>query len=141
MSEAEGGGTERPAVVTRAAREYPVPCSGSPTRPPASRLMQTRIRAPTLVLQGRADTVVDSRNAHLLAERIPEAELVTFPALGHLMFWEDPDGFADKVASFLLAGTEPDQARAAAAARSTRRDRRLRFAGPSALGSPPVTDG
>jgi 3-oxoadipate enol-lactonase len=105
------------------------------------RLMQTRIRARTLVLQGRADTVVDPRNAHLLAERIPGAELVTFPALGHLMFWEDPDGFADVVASFLLAGTEPDQAQAAAAARSTRRDRRLRFAGPSALGSPPAPDG
>jgi len=28
---------------------------------------------------------------------------VTFPELGHLLFWEDPDGFADAVASFLLA--------------------------------------
>jgi fermentation-respiration switch protein FrsA (DUF1100 family) len=103
--------------------------------------MQTRIRARTLVLQGSADRVVDPRNAHLLAERIPGAELVTFPELGHLMFWEDPDGFADVVASFLLAGTEADQAPAAAAAPSTNRDRGLRFAGPSALRSPPETDG
>ena len=69
----------------------------------AGRLRQRRIRARTLVLQGRADTVVDPRNARLLADRIPGAELVIFPELGHLLFWEDPDGFADATASFLLA--------------------------------------
>jgi pimeloyl-ACP methyl ester carboxylesterase len=67
------------------------------------RLRQTRIRARTLVLQGGADTVVDPRNGRLLAGRIPGARLVTFPELGHLLFWEDPDGFADAVTSFLLA--------------------------------------
>jgi 3-oxoadipate enol-lactonase len=84
----------------------------------AGRLMQARIRARTLVLQGRADTVVDPRNARLLAERIPGAKLVTFPELGHLMFWEDPDGFANVVASFLLAGTEADQPRLSQQAQS-----------------------
>ena len=69
------------------------------------RLRQRRIRARTLVLQGGADTVVDPRNARLLADRIPGAELVIFPELGHLLFWEDPDGFADATASFLLART------------------------------------
>jgi 3-oxoadipate enol-lactonase len=67
----------------------------------AGRLRQARIRARTLVLHGDADTVVDPRNARLLAERIPNAQLVTFPDLGHLLFWEDPDGFADAVTSFL----------------------------------------
>ena len=71
----------------------------------AGRLRQRRIRARTLVLQGGADTVVDRRNARLLADRIPGAELVIFPELGHLLFWEDPDGFADATASFLLART------------------------------------
>jgi pimeloyl-ACP methyl ester carboxylesterase len=70
------------------------------------RLRQTRIRARTLVLQGGADTVVDPRNGRLLANRIPDARLVTFPELGHLLFWEDPDGFADAVTSFLLVGAE-----------------------------------
>src|SRR6202011_6253811 len=70
----------------------------------AGRLRQTRIDARTLVLHGGADTVVDPRNSRLLADRIPEARLVTFPELGHLLFWEDPDGFADAVASFLLGG-------------------------------------
>ena len=70
----------------------------------AGRWRQARIRARTLVLQGGADTVVDPRNGRLLADRIPDARLVTFPELGHLLFWEDPDLFAAAVSSFLLAG-------------------------------------
>ena len=70
-------------------------------------LRQRRIGARTLVLHGGADTVVDPRNGRLLADRIPGARLVTFPELGHLLFWEDPDGFAGAVAAFLLAlGTQ-----------------------------------
>ena len=68
------------------------------------RLRQAGILARTLVLHGGADTVVDPRNGRLLADRIPNARLVTFPDLGHLLFWEDPDGFTDAVTSFLLAG-------------------------------------
>ena len=63
-------------------------------------LRQARIGARTLVLHGGADTVVDPRNGRLLANRIPGARLVTFPELGHLLFWEDPDGFADAVTVF-----------------------------------------
>ena len=70
------------------------------------RLRQARIRARTLVLHGDADTVVDPRNGRLLADRIPGARLVTFPELGHLLFWEDPDAFADAVTSFLLTGAD-----------------------------------
>jgi pimeloyl-ACP methyl ester carboxylesterase len=69
----------------------------------AGRRRQARIRARTLVVHGGADTVVDPRNARLLADRIPDARLVTFPELGRLLFWEDPSGFADTVSSFLLA--------------------------------------
>lgn len=69
----------------------------------AGQLRQARIRARTLVVHGGADMVVDPRNARLLAERIPGAQLVLFPGLGHLLFWEDADGFADTVASFLLS--------------------------------------
>ncbi len=69
----------------------------------AGGLRQARILARTLVLHGTADTVVNPRNGKLLAGRIPGARLVTFPGLGHLLFWEDPDGFADVVTSFLLA--------------------------------------
>jgi 3-oxoadipate enol-lactonase len=71
------------------------------------RLRQTRIRARTLVLHGSADTVVDPGNGKLLADRIPGAQLVIFPKLGHLLFWEEPDGFVDAVTSFLLAERAP----------------------------------
>jgi pimeloyl-ACP methyl ester carboxylesterase len=67
----------------------------------AGRLRQAGIQARTLVLHGGADTVVDPRNGRLLAARIPRAQLRIFPDLGHLMFWEDPDGFAAAVTSFL----------------------------------------
>jgi pimeloyl-ACP methyl ester carboxylesterase len=65
---------------------------------------QTRIRAPTLVMHGTADTVVDIRNAKLLATRIPDAELNVLPDLGHLFFWEDPKASADAVLTFLGLG-------------------------------------
>jgi pimeloyl-ACP methyl ester carboxylesterase len=37
-----------------------------------------------------------------LARKGPVGRFVTFPALGHLLFWEDADGFAEVAASFLL---------------------------------------
>ena len=67
----------------------------------SGQLRQTRIRAKTLILHGEDDTVVDPRNGKLLAERIPDSELVSLPGQGHLLFWEDPDGFVELVCSFL----------------------------------------
>ena len=55
-----------------------------------------------MILHGDADTVVDPRNATLLAGRIPDATLVLLPGLGHLFFWEDPDRFVREVTAFLL---------------------------------------
>jgi 3-oxoadipate enol-lactonase len=68
-------------------------------------MRQTRIQAPTLVLHGADDNVVDTRNSELLAERIPNAQLMIFPNLGHMFFWEDPKGFVDVVTSFLSASS------------------------------------
>jgi 3-oxoadipate enol-lactonase len=68
----------------------------------AGGLRQRRIRARTLILHGAADRVVDPRNAQLLARRIPGAQLVIFPGLGHLFFWEDPGALATTVTAFLL---------------------------------------
>ena len=59
------------------------------------------IRAPTLVVQGTEDNVVDPRNAELLADCIPNARLEWFPGTGHLFFWEEPERFAAVVDDFL----------------------------------------
>lgn len=59
------------------------------------------IAAPTLVVHGDADTVVDVRNAELLAERIPDARAVIIPGGGHLLPWDHPEALADHVTAFL----------------------------------------
>jgi pimeloyl-ACP methyl ester carboxylesterase len=59
------------------------------------------INAPTLVLHGTADNVVDHRNGELLAERIPNVRLRLFPGAGHLFFWEQPELFATAIREFL----------------------------------------
>ena len=59
-----------------------------------------QIHAPTLVLHGTEDRVVDVRNATLLGERIPGSRVVTM-AGGHLMFWEDPSRVAATILEFL----------------------------------------
>jgi 3-oxoadipate enol-lactonase len=60
----------------------------------------SRIQAPTLVVTGTEDVVVDPRNSELLAERIPAARLERTPG-GHLFFWEDPDRLVTLVKEFL----------------------------------------
>jgi 3-oxoadipate enol-lactonase len=60
----------------------------------------SEIVAPTLVVTGTADVVVDPRNSELLAGRIPDARLERVPG-GHLFFWEDPTRFVTLVKDFL----------------------------------------
>ena len=59
------------------------------------------IAAPTLILHGTEDAVVDPGNAALLAERIPGARVELFSGCGHLFFWEQPERFAETVGEFL----------------------------------------
>lgn len=59
------------------------------------------LTAPTLVLHGTADVVVDPANSRLLAERITGARLEWFDGCGHLLFWEEPDRFVSIVGEFL----------------------------------------
>jgi 3-oxoadipate enol-lactonase len=59
------------------------------------------IGAPTLVVHGTEDNVVDAGNADLVAERIPDARLEVFEGCGHLLFWEQPERFARVVEEFL----------------------------------------
>ena len=59
------------------------------------------IAAPTLVVAGTADAVVDPRNAELLAAEIPDAQLRLLEGAGHLPSWERAGEFADLVERFL----------------------------------------
>ena len=59
------------------------------------------VEAPTLILQGTEDNVVDARNAELLAQRIAGARAELIPGTGHLFFWEQPETFLAYVTEFL----------------------------------------
>ena len=59
------------------------------------------ITAPTLIVHGTDDNVVDCGNAQVLAARIPGARVELIPGGGHLFFWEQPDSFVRIVSEFL----------------------------------------
>ena len=59
-----------------------------------------RVAAPTLVLYGSHDNVVDVRNSALLADAILHARSQGL-AGGHMFWWEAPDEFTRVVAEFL----------------------------------------
>lgn len=59
------------------------------------------ITAPTLVVHGTEDVVVDPRNAGVLAEHLPDAGVVLIEGAGHLLFWEEPAEFLRHIGDFL----------------------------------------
>ena len=61
------------------------------------------ITAPTLVVHGGTDNVVDTRNGELLAELIPNAHIEVVPDRGHLLVWEDSERVAELVTEFVQA--------------------------------------
>jgi pimeloyl-ACP methyl ester carboxylesterase len=63
--------------------------------------VEGEITAPTLILTGTDDNVVDHRNSDVLARRIAGARVARFDGAGHLFFWEQPDAFVRIVKEFL----------------------------------------
>lgn len=59
------------------------------------------ITAPTLLISGTADRVIDPRNSTALAELLPNATVRLVPDAGHLVFWERPDVVADLILEHL----------------------------------------
>lgn len=59
------------------------------------------ITAPTLVITGKQDILVPPENSRMLAERIPDAELVEVDQAGHIFFCEQPDATNAALLSFL----------------------------------------
>jgi 3-oxoadipate enol-lactonase len=59
------------------------------------------ITAPTLIVTGTEDNVVDPHNSDVLAERIAGAEVQRIDNAGHLFFWEQPDAVVRIISEFL----------------------------------------
>ena len=61
------------------------------------------VAAPTLVIAGTADEMLDYANSELIAALVPGATLHPLPDVGHLFWWERPDETADAIRAHLLA--------------------------------------
>ena len=67
----------------------------------ATKEVLATIKAPTLVLWGEIDPLIEVAGAHKFAEAIPGAKLIVYPKVGHLPQVEIPQRSADDVAAFL----------------------------------------
>ncbi|WP_447969220.1 alpha/beta fold hydrolase [Nitrospira sp. M1] len=61
----------------------------------------SEISCPTLVIVGEEDVATPPSESHYMAERIPQARLVTIPNAGHLTNLEQPDAFNQALTTFL----------------------------------------
>lgn len=59
------------------------------------------IKAPTLILFGAEDNVVNPDNAPLMQERIPNSAVVVLPGVGHMFTIENPKLAAQAIRQFL----------------------------------------
>jgi len=59
------------------------------------------IRAPTLILHGRADPLIPFANGEKLRDLIPGARLTALDDCGHIVNWEKPQEAAAAIADFL----------------------------------------
>ena len=69
-------------------------------RPDSTHLLST-ITCPTLIVVGEDDQATPVAESRYMADRIPNATLVTIPQAGHLSNVEQPDVFNQALASFL----------------------------------------
>ncbi len=67
----------------------------------ASAAVLQHVRAPTLVVNGESDVLVEPASARKLAAAIPGAKLIVYPRVGHLPQFEIPQRSAADVAAFL----------------------------------------
>ncbi len=73
---------------------------GIALRPDSTDLLP-KITCPTLILVGEEDTITPPADAQLMAERIPNAQLVTIPHAAHLSNLEQPEAFNRALVTFL----------------------------------------
>jgi pimeloyl-ACP methyl ester carboxylesterase len=63
-----------------------------------------RLRAPTLLIWGSQDPIMEEPQRKTLTDALPAATVKVFDGLGHNPFWEDPQGVAAVVNGFLETG-------------------------------------
>jgi pimeloyl-ACP methyl ester carboxylesterase len=59
------------------------------------------LTAPTLLIWGSDDPIMDEEGRQTLREALPSATVEVFPGLGHNPFWEDPQAVANVLNPFL----------------------------------------
>ncbi len=60
-----------------------------------------RLRAPTLLIWGSKDPIMEEPARRSLREALPQARVKVFEGLGHNPFWEDPRAVAESINEFL----------------------------------------
>jgi pimeloyl-ACP methyl ester carboxylesterase len=88
-------------LATRDAQLAAITAWGIPDESKLNRL--AGITQPALVANGDDDTMMRTQNSHLLAERLPDAELRIYPDANHGFLNQYPELFADDVNAFLEA--------------------------------------
>jgi pimeloyl-ACP methyl ester carboxylesterase len=78
----------------------------------ATEAVLAKIAAPTLVLHGEQDVIIEPESGRKFARSIPGAKLITYPDAGHLPQVEIPDRSAADVAAFLKSHLAPAPAQA-----------------------------
>lgn len=59
------------------------------------------LRAPTLIVWGDRDTIIDREATETLARSIRSSSLLAYEGVGHTPHWEEPDRFARDVVAFV----------------------------------------
>jgi pimeloyl-ACP methyl ester carboxylesterase len=86
-------------LATRDAQLAAITAWGIPDESKLNRL--AGITQPTFVANGDNDTMMHTHNSHLLAERLPNAQLRIYPDANHGFLNQYPEQFADDVHAFL----------------------------------------
>jgi pimeloyl-ACP methyl ester carboxylesterase len=86
-------------LATRDAQLAAITAWGIPDESKLNRL--AGITQPTFVANGDNDTMMHTQNSHLLAERLPNAQLRIYPDAGHGFLNQYPEQFTDDVRAFL----------------------------------------
>jgi 3-oxoadipate enol-lactonase len=112
MIAAEYGGQEGAyELYAELARQYPAPVpvlmaqlSAIMGHDTSERLGE--ITAPTLVIHGTEDRLLDVANGELIAKLIPGARLELLKGSGHMFFWEQPERSAQLVREHAAAAAQ-----------------------------------